>query len=75
MKAILEFNLPDEQSEFTTACTGAKWVHSMWELDQWLRSQMKYHDHEMSEDEYNAYERVRDKLYEVMSNNNISFDG
>jgi hypothetical protein len=39
MKAILEFNLPGEESEHKLALDGGKWMSVCHELDQWLRSE------------------------------------
>jgi len=71
MKAILEFNLPEDQLDFDLAVNGSSWMHSMWELDQWLRSQIKHPAAEMSDDTYKAFEDTRDKLYEVLQENSL----
>jgi hypothetical protein len=59
MKAILEFNLPEENNDFHAAINGHKYKSAHWELDQLLRSEMKYK--ELSEDTYKA--KDVDKLY------------
>ncbi len=41
-KATLEFNLPEETSEFTLATRGGELHGILWELDQKLRSIVKY---------------------------------
>jgi hypothetical protein len=75
MKATLEFNLPEESHEFQMAITGAKMHSVLWEMDQWLRAQYKYMpDSEYSEDKYNTYEKCRDRLRELIIENNVSFD-
>ena len=75
MKAILEFNLPEDSHEFQMATTGANMHSVLWEMDQWLRAQYKYMpDSEYSEDKYNTYEKCRDKLRELMMESNVSFD-
>jgi hypothetical protein len=74
MKAILKFNLPEDNTEFELA-TQASNMHSvLWDLDQWLRSNTKYAPDSMPEDEYKAYERCRETLRELMNNENISFE-
>lgn len=74
MKATLTFNLPDDEHEFKMATTGAS-IHSvLWEMDQWLSSSTKHAPDSMSKDEYEAYERCRETLRELMNNKNISFD-
>ena len=75
MKAILKYNLPDEQTEFEDAANGTKWKLSMWELDQWLRAQYKYMpDAEYSEAAYNAYEKSRERLFEILNENGLSLN-
>jgi hypothetical protein len=34
MKATLEFNLPEDRSEFTLACNGAKYHSAIWDISQ-----------------------------------------
>jgi len=42
MKAVLEFNLPEDDHEFRMATTGANMHSVLWEYDQWLRGNIKY---------------------------------
>ena len=75
MKAILEFNLPEDNQEFKLATKGSDWWHVCWEMDQWLRSQYKYMpDEEFTQDRYDAYVEAREKLFELMSQNGVSLD-
>lgn len=74
MKAILEFNLPEDDAEFQEATKGGKYYSTLWEMDQWLRSNTKYAPDTMSDDTYKAYDLCRDKLREFMSNEDVSFN-
>lgn len=75
MKAILEFNLPEDQHDFDLAVNGAKAQVTLWEMDQWLRTQYKYMtDEEYSEDKYETFEKCRDQLREIMFENGLKFD-
>lgn len=74
MKAILEFNLPDDQVEFDLANNGRNFWSVLWELDQDLRAKTKYAPDDLPQDKYDAYQEIRDKLYELLSENNVSFD-
>ena len=67
MKAILEFTLPEEQVEFDCAVDGVKWMSAMWDLDQYLRNQLKYESEGMSEDKLNAIKELRIKLHEILN--------
>jgi hypothetical protein len=74
MKAILEFNLPDDQQEFDLANSGLKFWSVLWELDQELRAKTKYASDDLPQDKYDAYQEVRDELYELLTNHNVSLD-
>lgn len=73
-KVKMEFNLPDEEVEFNMSVNGRKMHLVLWEMDQWLRANTKYAPDGMSEDTYSAYEKCREKLRELMMEENISFD-
>lgn len=74
MKAVLEFNLPEDQQEFELATKGMKFWSILWDLDQSLRSKTKYASDDLPQDKYDAYQEIRDELRELMSENMISFD-
>lgn len=65
MTGILKFNLPEENSEFNDAVNGWKWRMSMNELDEWIRGEEKYGDG------IKDGEQVRDKIREILSENNL----
>jgi len=73
MKAILEFNLPDDQHDFDMAIEGYKWSLVAWDIDQYLRTRMKYED-TISDDEYKAVEAAREKLRNIISNYSLDID-
>jgi hypothetical protein len=45
----------------------------MWELDQHLRSEIKYND-VVNEETKDTYDQIRKKIREILSNNNINLD-
>jgi hypothetical protein len=69
MKAILEFDLPEENNDFHAAINGHKYKIAHWELDQLLRSEMKYK--ELSEDTYQAYKWCREELRKILEQDNL----
>lgn len=73
MKAILEFNLPDDQHDFDMAIEGHKWSLVAWDMDQYLRTRMKYED-TISDEEYKAVEAAREKLRNIVSNYSLDID-
>ena len=44
MKAILKFNLPDDQKDLERAFNADKMAEFMWDFQQYLRAQVKYGD-------------------------------
>ena len=42
MKAILEFNLPEDKEEFDAASKGMDWAILAWDIDQYIRNRLKY---------------------------------
>ena len=74
MKAILEFNLPDDQQEYNLAHNGENFWRVLYELDQELRSKTKYAPDDMTDDDYDAYQKIRETLHQLMRDNNVSLD-
>lgn len=73
MKAILEFNLPDDDESFKMATTASNWYSAMSDLSNYLRSELKHNSDKYSESEYRIIESIRNKLFECMNDNGISF--
>lgn len=60
MKAIFEFNLPEETAEFNAANNGSKMASAMRDIQQHIRSALKYQEN--SVDVVNALEAVRELI-------------
>lgn len=69
---ILKFK-EDEFEDARTALDGSKWKGAMWDLDQWLRSEIKYNE-KLSEERYDAYQAVRDKIREILNDDNLNME-
>lgn len=74
MKAILEFELPEDQSQFNFATQGSEWWYVVWNMDRWLRGETKHAHDLMPEDEYLAYEKCREKLRELIDSQGLNLD-
>jgi hypothetical protein len=74
MKAILEFDLPDDADDFKMASNALNWYITCWDLDQALRAKTKYAPDNLSQDKYDAYQEVREMLREFMADRSLSFD-
>ena len=72
MKAILEFNLPEDQEQFNVASKGMEWALLAWDLDQKMRSLLKY-DPEKYKTGEQALEHIKDELRDLMEERGLQF--
>ena len=66
---ILKFNDEDFE-DARTALDGWKWKNAMWQLDQHLRSELKYNE-KISSDTANAYDSIREKIREILQDDHL----
>jgi hypothetical protein len=69
MKAVLEFDLPEDQDDFKSAINGNNYKSAIWNFDQLLRSEMKYK--ELSDETYKAYKYCREELRKILEEDNL----
>ena len=74
MKAILEFELPDDQSEYELAVNAEKMYNALWEIKQLIRSKLKYNPDELTDVELRQWEIMQDEFYCILDNNNLKLD-
>ena len=56
-----------DRNEALQIMKATTYLIALWDLDQWLRSEIKYSNK-------NEYQPVRDELYNILQNNGISLD-
>ena len=61
IKYTLQF---DEESDFMSALNGARYQAALWEMDQWLRTQIKYAGDDVPELRISTLEECRRKLHD-----------
>ena len=66
MKAILEFDLPEDTDNYRYAMDGSKYLFAIQEFDNHLRSELKYNNL-LNEEQCHTIQRLRDKLYEMFN--------
>ena len=69
-RVYLKYELPQEQEEYSLAYNGAKYKYAIDELEDWMRSQIKY-DQTISPTEIKVLQLVRLKLQEIMKEEDI----
>ena len=57
MKAILEFNLPEDKEEFDVTSRGMDWALLAWDIEQFIRNKIKY-----EQDRDDVLQLVRNEL-------------
>ena len=72
-KVILEFDPSEEREDMESAINGAKWKMLVWDLDQHLRSELKYND-AITGQVYDELQRVRDKLHELKTDSGLTLE-
>jgi hypothetical protein len=73
----LEFDSVEEQNDARMALDGYKWKNAMWELDQLLRSAVKYGSfdgREATGAEQDMADKVRDSIRDILNESNLNLD-
>jgi len=66
MKATLEFTLPEEHTEFNTACHAQKLLSALFEIDQYIHNKAKY-----ATSDVRVYEVVRADIAGILADNGV----
>ena len=67
MKAILKYNLPEEEKDFNMVCKAGDMASALWDIEQYLRSVDK---HETGDD----IEKIRSGFYTILTQYDINLD-
>jgi hypothetical protein len=79
-KIILEFDIIEELHDAQVALDGHKWKLAMWDLDQILRSTVKYsvsitnESKAASSEEMDVADKTREKIREILNNYNLNLE-
>jgi len=72
MKAIFEFNLPEDQHDFEFATQGGSMYSALWDISQELRKMTKYD--ELSDEEWKIAEKIKKKFHEILDEHSIKLN-
>ena len=74
MKAILEFILPEDKTEFDTATKAMDWAILAWEIDQSIRNRLKYQSEKLeTSSAHEELELLRNELRDLMEDSGLQF--
>ena len=68
MKAILEFELPEDREEYVAASRGMEWALLVLDIDQFIRNKIKY-----EQDKDGILQLVRDRLHFNMEEKGLQY--
>ena len=74
MKAIIEFNLPDDRDEYEMANNASKMYLALWDIKQMLRSKLKYNPDGLNGDQLEQWEAMRGEFFDILDNNDLKLD-
>ena len=72
MKAILEFNLPEEEEQFNAANKGMDWALIAWDMDQLLYNKLK-HEPGLVTSELMQIEEIREKFNAMLVDKGLQY--
>ena len=74
MKAILEFELPDDKVEFDAASKAMDWAILAWDLEQHIRNRLKYQTEKLNTSSAKEeLELLRYELHNLMEDSGLQF--
>lgn len=72
MKAILEFQLPEDQYEYDMANKSGAMYTVLWDIKSELRKMLKYG--ELPDDQYEIVEKIQEFLIDSLNDNEINLN-
>jgi len=74
MKAILEFDLPEDKEEFEASSKAVDWSILAWDIDQYIRNRLKYQTEKLdTSSAKEELELLRNELHVLMEDSELRF--
>jgi hypothetical protein len=74
MKAIIEFELPQDQEEYEMANNASKMYTALWDIRQLFRSTLKYNTTGLNDEQLEQWKAMRGEFFDILDNNDLKFD-
>ncbi len=74
MKAIIEFELPEDQEEYEKANNANKMYMALWDIRQLFRSKLKYNSDGLNDEQLEQWEAMRGDFFDILENNDLKLD-
>lgn len=72
MKAIIEFELPEDIEEYEKANNANKMYLALWDIKQLFRSTLKYNPNGLNSKELEQWEAMRGNFFDILENNDLN---
>jgi hypothetical protein len=72
-KVTLEFDPDEDRDDMESAINGWKWKMLVWDLDQHLRSELKYNE-KVTGEVYEALEKLREHVHAMLNESGLKLD-
>ncbi len=72
MKATLEFNLPDDNIDYTLCNNGYKWFAVAYEMKELFRSKLKYA--ELNDEQYAIVQELQQRFFDEIHERGLNFE-
>ena len=73
MKAILEFDLPEDKELFEAASKATDWAILAWDMDNYIRNRIKYQMYKDSSTAQEELELIRNELHNLLEDSGLKF--
>ena len=74
MKAIIEFELPEDIEEYQMANNASKMYTALWDIRQLFRSTLKYNKTGLNDEQLEQWEAMRGEFFDILENNDLKLD-
>ena len=74
MKAIIEFELPEDYEEYEMANNASKMYMALWDIRQLFRSTLKYNSDGLNDEQLEQWEAMRGDFFDILENNDLKLD-
>jgi hypothetical protein len=74
MKAILEFNLPEDSEDHELCVNAYRYHNTLFEFNQHLRGMIKYNSDKYTDKEIDLLIKIREEFHDMLNNNNVNLD-
>ena len=64
----------NDKKEFEYAFKGIDYLLSLWDMDQWLRKEIKYNYEKLSEEQRDVLDVARKELWDIMERHGVSLE-